>query len=147
MTPVWLTLFSLNGSGLLHSAARPWVLANMGCCDGFVSRLCAALPIAIVFMLAAISQLPSEGGSRVVLSYQGSHLEMTDVEARFGPRVSPGGVSGVLRLAVPVEGCEPLKNQGDGPWVALMQRGGEGGPTECGFVTKVRRGCLVSISS
>ena len=48
----------------------------------------------------------------------------------------PGGGRGTLRLAVPIEGCERLKNKYDGPWIALLKRGGT--DPSCSFVTKVR---------
>ena len=63
-------------------------------------------------------------------------LELTDAEATFGPRIPAGGVAGTLRLAVPIEGCERLKNKYDGPWIALLKRGGV--DPSCSFVTKVR---------
>ena len=97
-----------------------------------------ALPIAVVLVLAAFSQLPGDQGSRVVvLTRKGmTSLELTDEEATFGPRIPPGGVAGTLRLAVPIEGCERLKNKYDGPWIALLKRGGT--DPSCSFVTKVR---------
>ncbi len=111
----------------------------MGCCDGFFARACAAMPIAMVFMLAALSQIPADEGSRVVMVTRNSHLELKDLVSSFGPRVPTDGLAGTLRLAVPLEACEPLRNNvGGGPWVALVQRGGEDGPTGCSFVTKVR---------
>jgi hypothetical protein len=107
-------------------------------CHAFFARCCAALPIAVVLVLAAFSQLPGDQGSRVVvLTRKGmTSLELTDEEATFGPRIPPGGVAGTLRLAVPIEGCERLKNKYDGPWIALLKRGGT--DPSCSFVTKVR---------
>jgi hypothetical protein len=106
-------------------------------CHALFARCCAALPIAVVFMLAALSQLPGDEGSRVVIQTKGmTSLELTDAEATFGPRIPAGGVAGTLRLAVPIEGCERLKNKYDGPWIALLKRGGV--DPSCSFVTKVR---------
>ena len=106
-------------------------------CHAFFARCCAALPIAVVLVLAAVSQLPGDEGSRVVVLTKGmTSLELTDEEATFGPRIPPGGVAGTLRLAVPIEGCERLKNKYDGPWIALLKRGGT--DPSCSFVTKVR---------
>ena len=106
-------------------------------CHALFARCCAALPIAVVFMLAALSQLPGDEGSRVVIQTKGmTSLELTDAEATFGPRIPAGGVAGTLRLAVPIEGCERLKNKYDGPWIALLKRGGT--DPSCSFVTKVR---------
>jgi hypothetical protein len=106
-------------------------------CHALFARCCAALPIAVVLVLAAVSQLPRDEGSRVVVLTKGmTSLELTDEEATFGPRIPPGGVAGTLRLAVPIEGCERLKNKYDGPWIALLKRGGT--DPSCSFVTKVR---------
>ena len=106
-------------------------------CHAFFARCCAALPIAVVLVLAAFSQLPGDEGSRVVVLTKGmTSLELADEEATFGPRIPPGGVAGTLRLAVPIEGCERLKNKYDGPWIALLKRGGT--DPSCSFVTKVR---------
>ena len=104
-------------------------------CQGCLSRVCAALPLAVVFMLAAFTQLPGRESSTVVIQ-NSPYPEVVDAEAVFGPRVPSGGVTGMLRVASPVTGCEKLTNTGDGPWIALMQRSE---PSEnCGFVTKAR---------
>ena len=106
-------------------------------CHAFFARCCAALPIAVVFTLAAFSQLPSDAGSRVVVQTKGmTSLELTDAEATFGPRIPAGGVAGTLRLALPIDGCERLENKYHGPWIALLKRGGV--DPSCSFVTKVR---------
>ena len=86
-------------------------------CQGCLSRACAALPLAVVFVLAASTQLPGRESSTVVIQ-KSPYPEVVDAEAVFGPRVPSGGVTGMLRVASPVTGCEKLTNTGEGPWIA-----------------------------
>jgi hypothetical protein len=106
-------------------------------CAAFASRVCAALPFALVLTLAAFSQLPGRSESTIALLQNAAYPDVADAAATFGPRIPRAGLTGTLFLAAPLEGCAPLAKHPGGPWIALMERSEPS--ADCGFITKGER--------
>lgn len=117
-----------------HFRARARPLAM---CAAFASRVCAALPFALVLTLAAFSQLPGRSESTIALLQNAAYPDVADAAATFGPRIPRAGLTGTLFLAAPLEGCAPLAKHPGGPWIALMERSEPS--ADCGFITKGER--------
>lgn len=90
----------------------------------------------LLFVAAVLSSAPGHvSGSVVIRNY--TFPEIQDEPAVFGPRIPAKGVTGTLKVAVPIEGCTgALTNPYTGPWIALLERSLPA--KQCSFVLKVR---------
>eukprot|EP00191_Tetraselmis_sp_GSL018_P004220 CAMPEP_0177610798 /NCGR_PEP_ID=MMETSP0419_2-20121207/20028_1 /TAXON_ID=582737 /ORGANISM="Tetraselmis sp., Strain GSL018" /LENGTH=280 /DNA_ID=CAMNT_0019106241 /DNA_START=598 /DNA_END=1436 /DNA_ORIENTATION=- len=117
------------------------------------SRRAFPLAWAVLFCVFATSD------TSVILQTNNLTLDpFSDLPADFGPRIPPQGVSGLLKVAVPEDACQSLRNKPvfeprvfveetphtssdvavvSQPWIALISRS-QGHQENCTFDVKVR---------
>jgi E3 ubiquitin-protein ligase RNF13 len=77
-------------------------------------------------------------GNVVLRTGDVAFADLPDLPAAFGPLVPPDGLTGLLVVAQPEDGCSRLERPDvEGPWVALLAR--SQGQQDCTFDVKVSR--------